>query len=315
VYSILPYQEKSRYHTIINDLLSDDEDINRLKLSLIEIMTLKCPTCKGPVDPHPDACSAIMCLSCGNYYCNYCFEAFSTKNSEQNRSSCHVHVALHNTSPTVESRDAFLSVATVALGHTEYRKKQALRCLKVAFSSSEYRSNGGHGVALALILCSHDLIDMGLSPKELWQELQTSASPSMEDAALDEHDVAADATVGRTGGLQLANAIISKNEQAIRQILESFDNLDVNYVYEDANRLPLASLAIFNFPWLTKVLLKRGADPMKPNSIGRSVLYIAIEKGWLDVVQCIVELNPAVNLAAPLSNDAGRYYPIHVAAR
>jgi hypothetical protein len=54
---------------------------------------------------------------------------------------------------------------------------------------------------------------------------------------------------------------------------------------------------------------------MKPNSIGRSVLYIAIEKGWLDVVQCIVELNPTVNLAAPLSNDAGRYYPIHVAAR
>lgn len=60
----------------------------------LDVMTLRCPTCKTPVDPNPDACSAVMCLNCGGHYCNYCFMAFAT-GKQEDRANCHKHVSTH----------------------------------------------------------------------------------------------------------------------------------------------------------------------------------------------------------------------------
>jgi hypothetical protein len=82
--------EQARYRSIIESMresaLVIDENIvgesmktlslsmgimDRLKGTFQDILTLVCPTCRSPVDPFPDACSAVMCLNCGNYYCQY----------------------------------------------------------------------------------------------------------------------------------------------------------------------------------------------------------------------------------------------------
>jgi hypothetical protein len=71
-------RERQRYLSILEDICATHQPVKLLKSAMLDLMTLKCPNCKTPVDPLPDACSAVMCLSCGGYYCNYCFEGFST---------------------------------------------------------------------------------------------------------------------------------------------------------------------------------------------------------------------------------------------
>ena len=63
------------------------------------------------------------------------------------------------------------------------------------------------------------------------------------------------------------------------------------------------------------LLLQRGADPTVRNMNGRTVLYIAVECGLEDVVRCIVDLHPELDLNAPATNEMQQYCPIHVAAR
>ena len=45
--------------------------------TFLEQMTMQCPHCNAAVDPDPDGCSAVLCLNCGQYYCNYCFKGYS----------------------------------------------------------------------------------------------------------------------------------------------------------------------------------------------------------------------------------------------
>lgn len=398
LFSKLPGREKSRYVSIIDDLLGNDANLKMLKSTLIDLMTLKCPTCKTPVDPLPEACSAVMCLNCGNHYCNYCFQGFSSGITEKNRSAAHEHAAVHNDSEKPESRDAFLSADVVAIGQRQYRKKQLEKCISIAMCSTEYGINGRHDVSLALIQCSLEFEDMGLDLLDLWnaaashcqvkdlkvainmkknKEMPVAATVTEVDDAtvicdgdkgdpsstydadkdfvdggdaieanhervlrrrrngtsMDDVIASTDALTGnlesptpnpaairlsanKHGGLQLANAIIASNSHAIMQIIHSFqDDLDVNYV-DTRHGHPVASLAILaSQPWAAKLLIKRGANPLKQNSGGRSVLYIATEAGLLDVVQCIIEANPSINLNEPTTSEIQKYHPIHVAAR
>ena len=92
-------------------------------------MTLKCPTCQKPVDPYPDACSAVMCLYCGNHYCNYCFEAFATGVSTKDKADAHLHAAAHSESVVLEERDAFLSAERIAVGQRLHQFNQIVKCL------------------------------------------------------------------------------------------------------------------------------------------------------------------------------------------
>jgi hypothetical protein len=67
----MPTNEKTRFLSILDDTIMKRNlsKISLLRNVLCDVLTLTCPTCKTPVDPYPDACSAILCLSCGNYYC------------------------------------------------------------------------------------------------------------------------------------------------------------------------------------------------------------------------------------------------------
>ena len=106
LYTRLYLRERSRYLSILTDVLN--ADIREMHRALLDTLVLHCPTCQTSVDPSPDACSAVMCLNCGGYYCNFCFEAFSEYASEKNRALAHAHVAGHHTAADPNDRSAFL---------------------------------------------------------------------------------------------------------------------------------------------------------------------------------------------------------------
>lgn len=399
-----------RYRTIINDLVAyNNKNLKLLTSSIIDIMTLKCPVCKISVDPLPDACSAVMCLTCGNHYCNYCFESFASGQIHQDRAAAHRHTATHNNSNRLEDRDAFLPVDVIERGHKQYRLAQLVKCVSVAMASADYGENSCHDVALSLIMCFQEITDVGLDPLVIWtqaqEKLQTKCSVveaetddpmSFEDVpqmfravgddeveesiisnldddnvlivrgrasmsppeALSHHSprpqVFASAPLPpppKRGGPQLANAILTSNSHAINQIIVSYkDELDIDYV-DQRHGHPLASLSILSGPfidsfdsqvvnivlesgqtWVAKLLLSKGANPLKVNKGGRTVLYIAIEAGLLELVELILGKYPQIDIDEPTTEELvsvlhfsspllislisqQRYSPIHVAAR
>ena len=109
---------------------------------------------------------------------------------------------------------------------------------------------------------------------------------------------------------------ITNNNHAIKQIVDSYgDDLEVDYV-DTRHGHPLATLAILaNQPHTAKLLIELGADPLKQNGGGRSVLYIATETGLLHVVETILRHHPELNLNSPTTSEVQKYFPIHVAAR
>jgi len=71
--------ERKRYLSLIDETLSrfpppKRHSVLELHTSLIDLLTLKCPSCFATVDPEPDGCSAVRCLSCGNWYYLYLFD-------------------------------------------------------------------------------------------------------------------------------------------------------------------------------------------------------------------------------------------------
>jgi ankyrin repeat protein len=326
-------------------------------------MTLKCPTCKTPVDPFPDACSAVMCLNCGNHYCNYCFQGFATGQADKDRASAHEHTAIHHDSDRPGGRDAFLSTDLVLRGHQEYRSAQLVKCLSIAMTSTEFGIRSRHDVALALILCSKEIEDLNLNIHELWSEAEARCwashsqssmlitapaaneksltittsefddlgddfqADSAQEAALTWASFATNtgrqrksssegSSSRRRGGLQLANAILTNNHHALMQLIESYrGDLDVDYM-DIRHGHPLCTLAILSGQvWAAKILLERGADPLRTNKGGRTVLYIAVEAGLEDIIRFIFEKHPHVNINDPATDELQRYCPIHVAAR
>jgi hypothetical protein len=69
IFAIMGANEKARYLSILRSVCESNRSILRIRNTFQDILTLNCPTCRRPVDPFPDACSAVMCLNCGNYYC------------------------------------------------------------------------------------------------------------------------------------------------------------------------------------------------------------------------------------------------------
>jgi ankyrin repeat protein len=62
-------------------------------------------------------------------------------------------------------------------------------------------------------------------------------------------------------------------------------------------------------------LIRLGADPLLTCLIGRSVLYIIIEAGCLEVLILVLSLHPLIDLNAPITTELNHYCPLHVAAR
>jgi hypothetical protein len=411
VYHRMPNRERARYKSIMDDVTSNIPSLQMLRSALLDVMTLKCPSCSVPVDPFPDACSAVMCLNCGNHYCNFCFMPFATG------VMAHEHVASHSTSEKPENRDAFLSAELVAGGQKLHQILQLEKCISLALSSPEYGVDEGHEVAIALIMCHSEVSDLNIDILKLWQtaqntvmtgyasrpsktptnrhrrsgrsfidsdvrirsvgssflvstssddfdstddtEIDTASSfselfgPTMVD---DQHpyvpkNPALPSTVGingdhddvlrarpvtiqqalarardvvlrpemiqRQGAVQLANALITYNTEAAAQIMATYPdgNLDVDYT-DVKHGYPLCSLALITGQAdIALKLLELGANPLKPNASGRTVMYVAAEAGLENVIRCIVHLHPELDLNAPITSELQRYSPIHVAAR
>ena len=73
MYSFALQPERKRYLSLIDETISRFPPLKRhsvmeLRTSIIDLLTLKCPSCFATVDPDPDGCSAVRCLSCGKWY-------------------------------------------------------------------------------------------------------------------------------------------------------------------------------------------------------------------------------------------------------
>lgn len=123
----------------------------------------------------------------------------------------------------------------------------------------------------------------------------------------------------KKGGAAMANAILSDNQMAIKQ-LSSIPDEEFDFDYLD-NRHghPLASLAILTGKYdLALNLLTRGADPLKHNTSGRTVLYIAVEAGVAELVVVMLDMlkEKGVDAANIVSTtEVQAYRPLHIAAR
>lgn len=123
--------------------------------------------------------------------------------------------------------------------------------------------------------------------------------------------------IQRQGATQLANALITYNTEAAAQIMHTYQdgNLDVDYT-DMKHGHPLCSLALITGQSdIAMKLLKLGADPLKPNTSGRTVLYMAAEAGLENVIRYILQLHPHLDLNAPITSELQKYSLTHVAAR
>jgi hypothetical protein len=138
---------------------------------LLDALTLRCQnaSCTMPVDPNPDACAAIMCLSCGVYYCNCCFDSFpATAVGEGDDSSAraHAHVATHHPDYNLETQtggDAFVPLEVTRRLQLEHQTRclEAELCRRV---DAGVRLRTDRAVKLALICCFRPLVELHRSP-------------------------------------------------------------------------------------------------------------------------------------------------------
>jgi ankyrin repeat protein len=256
-----------------------------------------------------------MCLNCGNWYCNFCFLGFSSEGAEAARANAHTHVASHHN--RADNRDAFLPPEVVAAGQRQLQQRMLVKCVALARTSKDFGENGcscSSDAQLGLILAAEDLAALNLNVVEIWNE--AGAEVGAEALPSSPHSATPPLAVC-DGGLQLAAALKTQNLLACRQIMQAFkNNLNCNYIDEESGH-PLVSLALLlRQKSIVVQLLRRGADPLlHSEKVRRTVLYIAIETGMLDIVKLILELNPTIDLNSCITEEANGYHPLQAAAR
>jgi ankyrin repeat protein len=378
IFSIIGINERARYLSIIKSISESDSTIIRIRNTFQDILTLNCPTCYRPVDPFPDACSAVMCLNCGNFYCksswifscslltaavllpnrsnipvgNYCFQGFATGNSDEDRAASHTHSALHHPSQDPTKRDAFLPLDIIKVGQLERQQSQLVQCVALAMTSKEFAKDNRRDIALSLIMLHMELSDMHTTASEIWTRAEISITAptagrhmGANDHSLERSNIqfeernetterlnappsydpnpaaaaaaaAETGTVDHSGAAQLANALKQQNPHAVRQILQAFRNdLDINYV-EPQNLYPLTSLAILSKQKdVALLLIRRGADPTLMSRQGRSVFYLVIEAGYLDLLTILLEKHPLLDVNMIINSEGDNYTMLHTAVR
>jgi ankyrin repeat protein len=314
-------------------------DIQRSCADVMELLTLKCGSCFQPVDPTPDGCSAVKCLNCGLHYCAYCMQSGFDKNDEKYDSSlCHEHVSTHHPSTEREERNAFLSNDILKKGQLELLYK-----LLVEFLHGFVSSNDGalHNAELATLICRRELDDLGLTVEELWIRVHkarnvsnlssTTVEAADKDSCVHSSDIIHEKQnrkevnqvnddiqhVEKYGGAPIANALLTANTTAVKQILSSIskDKLDVNYL-ETVHGHTILNLAIVtgNVCVATK-LIELGADVLKQSTSTRNAIYLAIECGHWEIADLILSKYPRIHVDDPCTDEVGKYSPLHVACR
>ena len=72
------------------------------------------------------------------------------------------HSLLNSINERPEGRDAFLPNEVVEIGQKIHQRIQLEKCVSLAMCSAEYGINGRHEVAIALLLCSKEIEDLGI---------------------------------------------------------------------------------------------------------------------------------------------------------
>ena len=334
-------------------------------------------------DPMPDACSAVMCLNCSCYYCNYCFARFDSRDSARDRADCHTHVGLHQPVGQTDAHtqgDPFLPIEVVQKGQRDFQRERLIVVLRLMLTSrdlvrekegerEEDAVTNGHLAALALVRASEDIRVLGIGAREVWdsaiqsllppeppsQSVSISLSIAESDREIETERQTERETERQTeregvkGARLLAQALLSGNDAAIKQILASFpvldregerdsgsaegerEALDVDFLAEtetesgerEGERVshPLLSLAVLlNNQSLAIELIRRGADPLKRDRTaqGRCPLYVIVERGMIDVLKEVLVCNASseVDLVnVPLTDEDARYTALHCVAR
>eukprot|EP00595_Chromulina_sp_UTEXLB2642_P002947 CAMPEP_0196764890 /NCGR_PEP_ID=MMETSP1095-20130614/7128_1 /TAXON_ID=96789 ORGANISM="Chromulina nebulosa, Strain UTEXLB2642" /NCGR_SAMPLE_ID=MMETSP1095 /ASSEMBLY_ACC=CAM_ASM_000446 /LENGTH=674 /DNA_ID=CAMNT_0042121683 /DNA_START=525 /DNA_END=2549 /DNA_ORIENTATION=- len=182
-----------------------------------------------------------------------------------------------------------------------------------------------HLVTVALITCHQEIQDMGLDIMSLFTNAFENAigkekrqnEYSVSDNSSEPIGVEDAKVMFRQSGPLLANAVVTKNEEAIRQILSSYrDNININYI-ETLYGNPIASLAtLCDVDWLAKALIEKGADPFLGNLQGRNLIYIIIEKGKTELLELIIQMyKKSPQFYDRLTSDFTAYNGLHVAIR
>lgn len=275
----------------------------------------------GLPDPSPDACSAILCLNCGSYYCNYCFASFASQDSARNRSEAHEHAATHNELGPGEQADPFLSVELVAKGQRLHQRAKVVHFLQLLLSSREYLdtpTNGRQLASMVMVLVYEDICLLQLDPFDMWNDVLRSEGTVQQGAvALDEVSVAA------VTAKSLALAIASHNLSAAEMILSSGEDIDVNYVHRvdvdggEGVGYPLTSLAVLmGMDDLAIDLLRRGADVLIQDSrLGRTVMYVIVERAGKKLIDFVFAHFADFDWNQILTTEVCQYQALHVAAR
>ena len=355
IFLLLINQDKKIESSGIFDV---ESNVLRVRSAILDVMTLRCPNpnCRVAVDPTPDACSAILCLNCGWYYCNLCFKGFGVSKSgdlniadSENRAAAHTHAASHNTTASLEERDAFLSPEIVRNGQREHITKLLVRMSALAMSSKEFGIDSASDLSLAMILSYSDIKSLQIEPTHIWKvaltQVTKSSSESSAAASNAHRESAIDSLIsddtafinsntdnsqtpptltppdrGTAAALspsaQLSLAISSNNLIAAQQLLQMHvEQLDLNYV-DPRFGFPPTSLAIFQgLNSLANELISKGANVLPTGQPARSVFYLALEAGRADVVEHILAKYPDVDLNVPVTTEAAGYCPLHVVAR
>jgi ankyrin repeat protein len=262
---------------------------------------------------------------------NYCFEGFATGDSEQDRGASHTHTALHHPSEDPTQRSPFLPNEVVKVGQLHRQRSQLIQCVALAMTSKEFAVDNRIDITLSLILLDMELSDIGTTAQEIWSLAEDSItgravaavltmSSEEEESKQGVQSVSVplgDSTGGGSGGgPQLANALKQQNPHATRQILQAYrTELDINYV-EPVDLLPLASLAILSKQKdVALLLIRRGADPTLRSRQGRSVLYLLIEAGYLDLLTIVLQKHPHLDINMIVTGEGNSYTMLHTAVR
>lgn len=314
LFSKMECHEKMRFISLLNEVVvTNCPKLTSLRNAIFDLLTLKCPSCYVPVDPNPDACAAVMCLSCGKHYCNYCFQGFD------DRGEAHTHASTHNPNVVAESRDAFLPPEIITVGHQEYRRSKIDKFVVMALASSDFGGISGTEIPLALISSAAELLAMNICLFRVWKAALSTLQGDQTGASGETSILEGSGILPVTercnsykGAVLLYNAVVSKNSVAVEQVLQSFKSeIEVNYV-DPVLGIPLVAAAILSHDFaLAMKLFDLGADPLVVNRQGRNSIYLAIEIGAIEILKRF----PDLDLNAPVTQEVHLYKPIHVAAR
>ena len=156
-------------------------------LAIVDSLTLRCPNtfCSVALDPSPDGCCAMRCVTCGKHFCWLCFQI------QSDNSINHSHV--RNCGENPKPGNLFPRKDLVEIVHKQRRIEAIRKCLMrltgdigLKKRKNEWQTNPrciGAVEAVKVVL-----EDSGITPKEVFSS--TSTGPVNVHDTNDNYDVA-----------------------------------------------------------------------------------------------------------------------------